>query len=131
MLEVRDEASSEEGERQVELSIDANESVTQTVYYELESIEDLAGVNIVGEAYDFNIANLLRLPYQSALYVSDNARQAFFFDFQTLYAASIDPVDMEHFTESRVDTLSEEGKSFMICCKKSSRGRNGRSMSLK
>jgi len=42
VFEVRDEVSSEEGESQVELSIVANESVTQTVYYELESIEVLA-----------------------------------------------------------------------------------------
>lgn len=109
VLEVSDETSDEEAS-QVEVLIEENDTITQTVYYELESIEDLAVLSVDGEAFELNIANLLKLPYQSALYVSDNAKQAFIFDFQTLYAASIDPVDMEHFTESRVDTLSEEAK---------------------
>ncbi len=110
VLEVRDEASSGEGESQVEMLIEENESVTQTVYYELENTEDVATVSVNGETFEVSVENLLKLPLQSALYVSDNARQAFIFDFQTLYAASIDPVDMEYFTESRVDTLSEEAK---------------------
>lgn len=110
VLEVRDDASSDEGESQVEVLIEENETVTQTVYYELENTEDLATLSVNGETFELSIEKLLKLPPQSALYVSDNAMQAFIFDFQTLYAASIDPVDMEYFTESRVDTLSDEAK---------------------
>lgn len=109
VLEVSDEASDEEAS-QVEVLIEENDTITQTVYYELESIEDLAVLSVDGEAFEVNVENLLKLPLQSAFYVSDNARQAFIFDFQTLYAASIDPVDMEYFTESRIDTLSDEAK---------------------
>ena len=95
-------------ESQVEFLLEANATDSHTVYYELENAEDVAVISVNGEPFTLNIENLLKLPLQSALYVTEDATQALIFDFKTLYIVSSEATEVENFNEVAVEDLSPE-----------------------